>query len=221
MALLTDLFYIKSNENDNIIYISGAPTTESNPLYVYKPRTDTTYTITSEAEVALNADFDDKLELYSDLGSLYGMNITASKNFIVGGNIMSLSNNTTYTNEHISFTTGTSQNFAGLFKNSTKLINAHDLLLPVNVLKNFCYKEMFAGCSNLTNGPAELSATLLAESCYESMFSGCSNLINTPDCKANSSWKRCFKNMFSGCSKITNAMTFTNLFTFYTASNSD
>lgn len=221
MAELTDRFYIKSDENDNIIYISGAPATELNPLYVYKPRTDTTYTITSEAEVSLNADFDDKLELYSDLGSLYGMTITASKDFMVGGNIMSLSNNSTYTNEHVSFTTGTLQNFAGLFKNSSKLINAHDLLLPANVLKNSCYKEMFAGCSNLTIGPAELPATLLAESCYESMFSGCSKLTNTPNCKASSSWKRCFKNMFSGCSRITNAMQFTSPFTFYTASSSD
>lgn len=221
MAELTDRFYIKSDENDNIIYISGAPATELNPLYVYKPRTDTTYTITSDAEVSLNVDFDDKLELYSDLSSLYGMTITASKNFMVGGNIMSLSNNSTYTNAYSYFTTGTLRNFAELFKNSSKLINANDLLLPADALKNSCYKEMFAGCSNLTVGPAELPATILAESCYESMFSGCSKLTNTPDCKASSSMKRCFKNMFSDCSRITNVMQFTSSFTFYTASNSD
>ena len=40
---------------------------------------------------------------------------------------------------------------------------------------DFCYYEMFKGCTRLTQAP-ELPATTLANCCYNFMFSGCTNL---------------------------------------------
>ena len=39
--------------------------------------------------------------------------------------------------------------------------------------KNYCYNQMFNGCTSLTTAP-ELPATTLASSCYSDMFNGCS-----------------------------------------------
>ena len=41
--------------------------------------------------------------------------------------------------------------------------------------KNYCYCNMFSGCSSLTQAP-ELPATTLANRCYLSMFSNCTSL---------------------------------------------
>ena len=47
--------------------------------------------------------------------------------------------------------------------------------LPATTLADYCYHEMFSGCTSLNKAP-KLPATTLAEKCYYGMFSGCSNL---------------------------------------------
>lgn len=57
-----------------------------------------------------------------------------------------------------------------------------DTLLDQNgnaTITNFCYYQLFQGCTSLTAAP-ELPATTLAASCYDGMFSRCSSLTTAP-----------------------------------------
>ena len=75
---------------------------------------------------------------------------------------------------------------------------------PTSISKNYCYCEMFRGCTNLTSAP-ELPATTLAEGCYEGMFRGCTRLTATPELPATTLAERCYFNMFFGCTSLTSA----------------
>ena len=75
---------------------------------------------------------------------------------------------------------------------------------PTSISKNYCYSEMFRGCTNLTSAP-ELPATTLAEGCYEGMFRGCTRLTATPELPATTLAERCYFNMFLGCTSLTSA----------------
>ena len=59
--------------------------------------------------------------------------------------------------------------------NCTGLTNADKLVLPATTLADYCYRQMFYGCTSLTSAP-EFPATTLADYCYDSMFYGCTNL---------------------------------------------
>ena len=63
----------------------------------------------------------------------------------------------------------TSYKLACFFTGSTGLKDASGLDLGDIVLAEGCYKNMFLGCTSLTQAPA-LPATTLASNCYESMF---------------------------------------------------
>ena len=130
-------------------------------------------------------------------------NITCDKDCYVYGNVMSLINKT-FTNL-MSFTSGDSH-FQGLFKNNTHIENhnQYDLILPATTLSNYCYKEMFRGCTKLTRAP-ELPATSLTQGCYSYMFSGCTNLTSAPAIPATSVAQRCCEYMFSDCTSLTSA----------------
>ena len=69
-----------------------------------------------------------------------------------------------------------SYSFTTLFGSmGDKLINAENLKLPATTLSNYCYYNMFNGCSALVKAP-ELPATTLASHCYQQMFRSCSAL---------------------------------------------
>ena len=128
---------------------------------------------------------------------------------------MSLITHSTFSNQNVIFPTNSTDNFLGLFKNCTNLVDASDLILPAKTVTPHCYESMFEGCKNLINGPTTLPAETLALSCYESMFNGCEKLVDTPACKAKNTYARCFANMFLNCKKITAVMPFNNSFVFY------
>lgn len=67
--------------------------------------------------------------------------------------------------------------FYGLFAGNTTLIDASELLLPAATLTDYCYQEMFVGCTSLTTAP-KLPATTLADACYAGMFIGCTKLTS-------------------------------------------
>lgn len=69
---------------------------------------------------------------------------------------------------------------------------------PTSISKDYCYSEMFRGCTNLTAAP-ELPATTLANSCYSSMFIGCTSLTTTSELPATTLAMGCYYNMFVGC----------------------
>lgn len=93
----------------------------------------------------------------------------------------------------------------GMFKNSTHLTSAKNLVLSPTTLTDSCYKEMFMGCTSLVRlGMPDLNATVLADNCYDSMFKGCTSLQS-----ASFSYSRdivwadeCCNQMFMNCTGI-------------------
>lgn len=75
---------------------------------------------------------------------------------------------------------------------------------PPAAVANSCYRNMFSGCTLLTQAP-ELPATTLADYCYYNMFNGCSNLTAAPELPATTLASSCYRFMFTYCTKLTAA----------------
>ncbi len=134
---------------------------------------------------------------YSDYNSFSGS--TAS--FEVEGNIMSLIYGDEFKNNS---TISSTYTFAGLFSDCTKLVSAENLVLPATTLADYCYYQMFEGCTSLTTAP-ELPATTLAGGCYFSMFYHCESLTTAPELPATTLAVGCYSSMFQGCTSLTTA----------------
>ena len=96
--------------------------------------------------------------------------------------------------------------FAYLFSNCS-LLNVDEnnkLLLPAERLANYCYLQMFNGCTSLTTAP-ELPATTLASNCYSYMFQNCTSLTTAPELPATTLQSTCYSSMFNGCTSLTTA----------------
>lgn len=93
---------------------------------------------------------------------------------------------------------------SSLFLNAEKLVfhPKKRIVLPATTLDSYCYKNMFSGCTGLTELPADLlPATTLAAECYQSMFSGCTGLTSLPEklLPATTLATDCYQSMFRGC----------------------
>ena len=75
---------------------------------------------------------------------------------------------------------------------------------PTTLSADYCYNNMFLGCTNLTTAP-ELPATTLGWSCYSNMFMRCTNLTTAPALPATTLTSSCYSSMFSGCTSLTTA----------------
>ena len=138
---------------------------------------------------------------YGGTSSRYNY-FTSTGNFNVEGNIMSL----IYGDNFIGQTTldSVGNNFKYLFNNCIKLIFVNNLIIPATTLANSCYRNMFEGCTSLTNAP-ELPATILANYCYDNMFRGCTSLTSAPELPATTLTDWCYQCMFYGCISLTKA----------------
>ena len=132
-------------------------------------------------------------------------NITSSANYNISGNILSL----LYGNNFMARTDFASwlNNFmTSLFRNSTTLINAENLIMNTSSAYNGCYAQMFRGCTSLLTSPKILPATSLYSGCYANMFLGCSSLRTAPKLPAtNLGSGYAYNQMFYGCSSLTEA----------------
>lgn len=96
--------------------------------------------------------------------------------------------------------------FSSLF-NSTKVVNAENLVLPATTLASYCYNYMFSGCTRLVNTPT-LPAETLKTGCYQGMFNGCTSLTTVPSVlPATKLADYCYYQMFYGCTSLTSAPT--------------
>lgn len=121
--------------------------------------------------------------------------------FNLYGNIMSLISGDSFENA----TTLESQHtFESLFRGTTALISAENLILPVTTLTYECYNSMFCACTSLTTAP-KLPATILEYGCYDSMFANCPSLTMAPELPATTLAVRCYLGMFAGCDNLTTA----------------
>ena len=101
---------------------------------------------------------------------------TINKKCNLEGNCMSLLFGDNAANNYS--LSGKNYAFYSLFSGCITIIQVSETFLPATTLADFCYSNMFNGCSSLVNAP-ELPATTLVDSCYSYMFSG-TNVL--PDC---------------------------------------
>ena len=163
-------------------------------------------TVTSTTSGATLATLNTGEKLYLK-GSLIGHNsysyyesINSSGNFIVYGNIMSLTNG-----DNFASAKSLTHNYqlTNLF-NGSKVTDISNLILPATTLTLYCYDSMFRGCTSLTTTPV-LPATTLARECYRYMFSGCTSLTTAPELPATTLAYGCYSSMFGGCTSLTTA----------------
>lgn len=119
-----------------------------------------------------------------------------------GGNILSLVYGENFAEQTTFKDNGESQ-FSELFMDNHILVNAEDLILPVNNLTEGCYANMFRNCSQLLRVP-ELPATTLATGCYQGMFASCHSLTSAPALPARVLVNSCYAEMFWGCNRLNN-----------------
>lgn len=121
--------------------------------------------------------------------------------YTLAGNVMSLLDGENFG----TMTTLTdSRNFMYLFRASTGLTDALNLLLPANTLATMSYRSMFADCTALTTLP-EFPAMTLATACYQGMCNSCSALTTLPILPATTLAVDCYNYMFPNCTSLTTA----------------
>ena len=99
---------------------------------------------------------------------------------------------------------GKDRAFYKLFYNCKNIVNVSSNFLPALTLANYCYSNMFQGCTKLTTAP-ELPATTLARDCYNRMFSDCTSLTTAPELPATTLAANCYSAMFYSCTLLTTA----------------
>lgn len=90
--------------------------------------------------------------------------------------------------------------FHDLF-NTSNVVSAENLIMPVTTLTQHCYRAMFAHAKQLVEAP-ELPATTLAASGYWYTFQECISLEKAPDLLAETITGGCYTGMFNGCKKL-------------------
>ena len=211
----TEPFYIENPNNSAITatikkYPKSAPTLSIQ--YSSDKTTWTTLGNTSTGGLTISVPANSKMYFRCKTNywynNTYYNNFTASSSFNIGGNIMSLLYGYNFTGEETSLPSVSSTNYyslGGIFKNSVNLIDASNLLLPATTLTQYCYGDMFSGCTQLTTPPVTLPATTLANYCYYYMFDGCSSLTTPPVLPATTLVQGCYNGMFYSCSSLTTA----------------
>ena len=201
-------FYVEDvSGSDNTLMIKKASATAPDVEVFYS--TDkanwTSMGTTSTTNITATIPVNGKLYLKANANSwsYFGQTnrIITTKNSNVGGNIMSLLYGDNFENQ-TTFPNNSSYNFANLFQNYSKLVNASNLELPVTTMTDYCYSYMFGGCTALTTAPV-LPATTLAQYCCQYMFNGCTSLTTAPALPATTLAWGCYRYMFSGCSNLT------------------
>lgn len=96
--------------------------------------------------------------------------LNSSQPFNVGGNIMSLFYGDYFTGAETTFPDPTREYILGGLFSQTGVIDASELMIPVQYMPAWCCRSMFLGCESLTAGIASLPATQLGHHCYQGMY---------------------------------------------------
>lgn len=129
-----------------------------------------------------------------------GATSASTATFKVSGNIMSLVHPTDFEKNHV---LPGDYTFSGMFRNTSKVIDASNLLLPAKSLTYGCYSAMFNTCTGLTGAP-ELPAMELANECYHGMFLN-TGLVTCPELPAMVVKNQSYRSMFADCANLTTA----------------
>ena len=172
-------------------------------LWIEYSRDNSVWTRDNGSSINLPLETGECLYLRGDNECYSGMIISTSGECYIYGNIMSLLSSTGFSER---FDLHEASTFLRLFINASELLNHPEksLELPATVLTNYCYSEMFGGCSGLTSMPS-LPATTLKEECYSYMFRDCTGLEKTSELPATTLADYCYLSMFDGCSSLSSA----------------
>lgn len=123
---------------------------------------DTTYSETSTIELPANGyvEFDGRNNSYFSASITNYWNFVCNVNFDISGDLHTLVSARTVTHNY---------EFTRLFSGSNTLINASGLTMGDMVLKDGCYQELFANCTNTETAPV-LQAKTLVTNCFANMF---------------------------------------------------
>ena len=165
---------------------------------------------------------------YEINGAQYRSTFSSTKNYIVYGNIMSMLYGDSFSDK--TSVTGTYA-FCGLFYQSTKLVDAKDLIIPIKTVDKLrTFVGTFRGCTNMLNTPqfapeaitqqhgcmrmfqdctsitstndlSKLTTITGASACME-MFRGCTSLVNVSGLPATTLADYCYYQMFRGCTSL-------------------
>lgn len=185
---VNDLYY---STNNGVSWKSLAAGTETELI---KAGTKVLWKRGKTLKISGNTYSDDYTGIFSSTGQ-----------FNISGNILSLFYTSNFSEYNILpnyvLNTGPSlpYNCKSLFGNCIHLINANNLILPLNLTDN-CYRWMFSGCKSLISAP-KLPATTLTDYCYNGMFINCSSLQKAPELPAKTLkyLGHVYDNMFQNC----------------------
>ena len=197
--------FLKSNYLTIEALENGTTVSFSNGCYYTTDDTGVWNTYNNGTSLSINAgqtiSFKDAYILSNNNDSGIGC-FFVNKSFNLTGNCMSmLFGDNAITNKSLS---GKNNIFQALFANCTTLKSVSENFLPATTLADYCYYDMFYGCTSLTSTP-ELPATTLAPSCYDEMFMRCTSLTSAPKLSATKLADNCYESMFRGCTSLTTA----------------
>jgi len=146
----------------------------------------------SGASMNLDVIQGDKVELISyNNDKIIGSSFNITGAFKVYGNLMSLNNNYNAQNNY---------QFQDLFSGCTGLTSVENLVFP-NFTAQYCYRNMFKNCTDLTKAPKKIPSATEQQCCRE-MFAGCTSLVTAPELPATTLGRFCYQEMFSGCTNL-------------------
>lgn len=128
--------------------------------------------------------------------------------FNAEGNAMSLMYGDDFVGQRVLKGTEAYSGFVNLFEENTHIINAENLQLPATGLTEYCYFNMFYGCTSLITPPElpmpELGADgkIKALGCYYGMFMNCTSLERSPKLEAPYVNYGCYDYMFWNCPSL-------------------
>lgn len=129
---------------------------------------------------------------------------SASNDYDLSGNILSLIWGNTDFDNMSSTTFLQGYTFYKLFYNDTHVVDASQMLLPSLTIRGGSYREMFRGCTSLYKAPSVISATTLAGNCMRSMFAGCTSLEYAPTLPATTMANYAYSGMFVDTTALRN-----------------
>ena len=130
-------------------------------------------------------------------GLMLTCGIYSSYSFNAYGNILSMIFGDDFTN--------TNNKLNGLiftFKES-EIISAENLIMPSEFDTSGSLYRVFYRCESLVTAPSILPATTLPDYCYQNMFGGCTSLVTAPELPATTLANGCYTEMFHGCTSLT------------------
>lgn len=201
-----DYFTIESLEDNNLIKLTSSSTTKryitykTSPTALGNPAESGT---SNYGTTFITLNTGDKVYIY--VGDSWATVTTSdytyfesSKTVNVYGNVNSVRDRDFKTN----YTMSNQTYFYYRLFYKLKIVDASNLVFPYTTLRNYCYANMFEGCTTLTNAPSMLSATSVSSYGYTSMFKGCTSLTEPPQLGGTTLAGYAYSSMFEGCTSL-------------------